>query len=212
MDHRIASAPPSKPESTSPKTETSVGNSPVTGRSNAATSEAGSGSRQQLAGREALSQAQSLWASGAHDMAISTLQDAIASVERNPQAASATTLVPMARELARMHLAEGQPAAAWDLLVRLEPFMGNQPELWALRANAAQRLGKHQDSVQSYTIALSARPGEQRWMLGAAVSMAALGQTTAAAEMAEKARTLGPVSRDVLAYLRQQGVPLTDRP
>jgi hypothetical protein len=30
--------------------------------------------------------------------------------------------------------------------------------------------------------------------------------------MADKARAVGPVSREVLAYLRQQGVPLTDRP
>lgn len=170
--------------------------------------------RQQQAGREALAQAQALWASGARDAAISSLQEAVAVAERGTQGVAGTSviLVPLVRELARMELAEGRPAAVWDLLQRLEPLLANQPELWALRANAAQRLGRHQDSVLAYTTALQTRPGEQRWLLGAAVSLAALGQTAPAADMAEKARTIGPVSREVLAYLRQQGVPLTDRP
>ena len=167
------------------------------------------GARQQQAGREALAQAQAMWASGARDSAISTLQEAVATAERG---AASATLVPMVRELARMELAEGRSAAVWELLTRLEPLLANQPELWALRANAAQRLGRHQDSVLAYTTALQSRPSEQRWLLGAAVSLAALGQTAAAAEMADKARAVGPVSREVLAYLRQQGVPLTDRP
>ncbi|WP_161499929.1 hypothetical protein [Rhodoferax sp. TS-BS-61-7] len=171
------------------------------------------GARQQQAGREALAQAQALWASGSRDTAISTLQEAVATAERSNQGGGiANTLVPMVRELARMELAEGRPAAVWDMLLRLEPLLANQPELWALRANAAQRLGRHQDSVFAYTTALQSRPSEQRWLLGAAVSLAALGQTAPAAEMADKARAVGPVSREVLAYLRQQGVPLTDRP
>ncbi len=168
--------------------------------------------RQQQAGREALAQAQALWASGARDTAISTLQEAVATAERSPAGTASANLVPLVRELARMELAEGRSAAVWELLTRMEPLLANQPELWALRANAAQRLGHHQDSVQAYTTALLSRPSEQRWLLGAAVSLAALGQTVPAAEMADKARSVGPVSREVLAYLRQQGVPLTDRP
>jgi tetratricopeptide (TPR) repeat protein len=170
--------------------------------------------RQQQASREALAQSQAQWASGARDAAILTLQEAVNTAERGGQgiAGASETVVPLVRELARMELAEGRPAAVWEMLVRLEPMLANQPELWAMRANAAQRLGRHQDSVLGYNNALQARPSEQRWLLGVAVSLAALGQTTSAAEMAEKARTVGPVSREILAYLRQQGVPLTDRP
>ncbi|MFY8043904.1 MAG: hypothetical protein ACOVOD_13365, partial [Rhodoferax sp.] len=170
--------------------------------------------RQQQAAREALAQSQAQWASGARDAAILTLQEAVTTAERGGQgiAGASETVVPLVRELARMELAEGRPAAVWEMLVRLEPILANQPELWAIRANAAQRLGRHQDSLVGYTTALQARPSEQRWLLGAAVSLAALGQTTSAAEMAEKARAVGPVSREILAYLRQQGVPLTDRP
>jgi hypothetical protein len=58
--------------------------------------------------------------------------------------------------------------------------------------------------------ALQSRPTEQRWLLGAAVSLAALGQIASSAEMAEKARAAGPISKDVQAYLRQMGVPLKD--
>jgi cytochrome c-type biogenesis protein CcmH/NrfG len=88
--------------------------------------------------------------------------------------------------------------------------LGREADIWAMRGNAAQRLGKHQDSVQAYTTALQLRPNEPRWMLGSAVSLAALGQTAQAAELADKARALGPISKEVLAYLRQAGVRLTE--
>jgi tetratricopeptide (TPR) repeat protein len=88
--------------------------------------------------------------------------------------------------------------------------LGNHADLWAIRANAAQRLGRHQDSVHAYMVALQSRPDEQRWLLGTAVSLAALGQISSATEMAEKARTIGPVSKDILAYLRQAGVTIRD--
>jgi MSHA biogenesis protein MshN len=90
----------------------------------------------------------------------------------------------------------------------LEPALSNQADLWAVRGNAAQRLARHQESVQAYFKALALRPNEPRWMLGAAVSLAALGQLDAAAEQAEKARAAGVVSPEILAYLRQAGVPL----
>ena len=67
---------------------------------------------------------------------------------------------------------------------------------------------EHADAVLAYQNALRLRPGESRWMLGAAVSLAAQGQASAAAEFAEQARALGAVSPDVLGYLRQAGVPL----
>lgn len=180
-----------------------------------ATDVAGVAQRQQQAARETLAQAQALWNSGARENAIALLQDALAAAERaaqtNAGAANNQTLVSILRELARMELAEGRASTVWDQLSRLEPLMANQPELWALRANAAQRLGRHQDSVLAYTTALQSRPNEQRWLLGAAVSLAALGQTSAAGDMAEKARAVGPVSKEVQIYLRQQGVPLADR-
>ena len=172
--------------------------------------------RQQQAGGDAIAQAQSLWNSGSHDAAMDLMQQSIAATERSLKAGTAagsstTVLVPLVREMTRMQLAEGRFGAVWELLTRLEPLLGNQADLWAIRANAAQRLGRHPDSVHAYMMALQSRPDEQRWLLGTAVSLAALGQTTSAAEMAEKARAVGPVSKDILAYLRQTGVPLREQ-
>lgn len=163
--------------------------------------------RQQQAARDALAQAQTLWNTSAQETAVSTLQAAVAVAERQD---SAGMLVPLVRELARMELALGRPAEVLELLVRLEPQLKNQPDLWAVRANAAQRLGRHQDSVLAYGVALQSRPAEARWLLGMAVSLAAMGQTTQAGVMVEKARASGPISAEVALYLRQQGVPMPD--
>lgn len=167
--------------------------------------------RQQNAAREALVQAQSLYSSGSADAAIGLLQDALTVAERATPAAPATVQLSLVRELARMELAQGRVPAVLELLGRVEPLLAGQADLWAVRANAAQRLGRHQEAVQFYATALQTRPAEQRWLLGSAVSLAALGQLTQAAELAEKARAIGPVSKDVLGYLRQQGVALPDK-
>jgi MSHA biogenesis protein MshN len=164
--------------------------------------------RQQQAARDALGQAQALWNSGSQDNAVTALQAAVAVAERQDNAG---LLVPLVRELARMELARGHPGAVLELLTRLEPQLADQPDLWAVRANVAQRLGRHQDSLLAYGVALQSRPTESRWLLGMAVSLAAMGQTSQASAMVDKARAVGPISPDVLQYLRQQGVPLPER-
>lgn len=164
---------------------------------------------------EALAQAQSLWSSGSHEAAIDFLREALAVAERANLAGmpsgNNSVLASLARELARMELAEGRVSQTLEMLARLEPALSGFPDVWALRGNAAQRLGRHQESAAAYLMALKLRPEEPRWMLGAAVSLAAQGQTAAAAELAEKARAGGVLSREVAAYLRQLGVPLRER-
>jgi tetratricopeptide (TPR) repeat protein len=154
--------------------------------------------QQQQAGKDAIAHAQGLWNAGSHESAIELMQDVLASAERAataaPTPANVQLLGQMVRELTRMQLMESRPAPVLELLTRLEPVLGNQADLWAVRANAAQRLGRHQDSVHAYMTALQSRPNEQRWLLGAAVSLAAF----------------GVVSKDVLAYLRQMGVLVKD--
>ncbi len=171
--------------------------------------------RQQQAGSDALAQAQSLWNSGSRDTALDLMQQSVSAAERSVKAGSSQAgnpvLLSLVRELTRMQLTESRYGPVADLLGRLEPVLGNPADLWAIRANAAQRLGRHQESVHAYMMALQSRPDEQRWLLGTAVSLAALGQTASAAEMAEKARAVGEVSREVLTYLRQMGVPLKDK-
>lgn len=218
-----ATAPASAPATTPVATTVDLPKARPTASASASTPATATGNnttpvlqRQQQAGGDALAQVQSLWNSGSHDAAMDLMQQSIAAAERGAKAGTAAApggnavLVPLVREMARMQLAEARYSAVWEMLTRLEPLLGNQADLWAIRANAAQRLGRHPDSVRAYMMALQSRPDEQRWLLGTAVSLAALGQTSSAAEMTDKARAVGPVSKDVLAYLRQAGVPLRD--
>ncbi|MBU0588405.1 MAG: hypothetical protein KJ852_04575 [Gammaproteobacteria bacterium] len=169
----------------------------------------------QVAALQVLAQAQSLWSSGGRDAAIDLMRKAVALAERSispaSEPAALSVFASLVRELTRMELLQGHVKDVWDLLVHLEPVVAGQADLWAVRGNAAQRLAKHQDSASSYQNALKLRPGEPRWMLGAAVSLAVQGQTGAAAELAEKARSSGVVNPEVVAYLRQLGVPLLER-
>jgi tetratricopeptide (TPR) repeat protein len=161
-----------------------------------------------------LTQAQSLWNAGSRDAANELLQHALLIAEHSagssPTPATMQLLATLAREQGRMQIAEGRPQAALDGLTRLEPSLSQDADAWAMRGNAAQRLSRHQESVRAYSAALQIRPNEQRWLLGAAVSLAALGQTANASDMAAKARALGPISKEVQTYLRQAGVSLNE--
>ena len=169
----------------------------------------------QDAALETVGQAQRLWAAGTRDAALELLREALQVLERSHGAELASTgsaaTLALVRELARMELAQGQPAAVLALLQRHQHLLAGRADLWAVRANAAQRIGQHNEASLAYHTALRIRPGEPRWMLGAAVSLAALGQVAAAAELAEQARAIEAVSPELLAYLRQLGVPLRDR-
>ncbi len=159
---------------------------------------------------DALAQAQSLWNAGSHMAAIELLSQALSRVESSTVSGAPVTgqsaLASLARELARMQLADGQVGQALALLKRLEPQLTQVADVWAMRGNAAQRLGQHAEATQSYQKAMALRPDEARWMLGAAVSLAAQGQTAAAGELADKARSMGALRPEVATYLRQLGV------
>lgn len=171
--------------------------------------------QREAAAQETLAQAQSLWNAGSREAAREMMREAVAVAERAYSAgalpAGSPVLAGLVRELARMELAEGRAGQVLELLTRLEPALSGQADLWAVRGNAAQRLGRHQESAQAYLMALKLRPNEPRWMLGAAVSLAAQGQPADAAEWAEKARGAGVVSPEISVYLRQLGVPLRER-
>lgn len=117
-------------------------------------------------------------------------------------------LLPLARELARMKMAQGQVEPALRMLTALEPQLAGVADIWATRANAAQRLGRHAESVQAYQSALSLQADEPRWQQGLAVSLAAQGRLDEAATWAEKARLAGGLRPEVAQYLRQLGVSL----
>ena len=168
--------------------------------------------RWQDAAMETMGQAQRLWSDGSADAATHLLRETLVALERSRAAelsgAGAVVGLALLRELVRMEVAQAKFSAVVASLKQHESLATGQADLWAVRAHAAQRTGQHQDSSQAYLRALQIRPGEPRWMLGAAVSLAAQGQTAAAAEMVERARAIETVSPELLAYLRQLGVPL----
>ena len=169
----------------------------------------------QDAALDVLTQALRAWNSGERAGALDMVREALGGIERTHGAelagAGSPVVLALVRELVRMELAQGQMASVLATLKRYERVVAGLPDLWAVRGNAAQRLGLHAESAQAYQLALKLRPTEPRWMLGAAVSLAAMGQTGAATELAEQARAVSVVSPEVLAYLRQAGVVLRDR-
>jgi Flp pilus assembly protein TadD len=171
--------------------------------------------RQQQATRDTLAQAQTLWNNGEQDAAFNLLTQAQETLERNvaksPTPAQQALLATTVRELTRFQIQQGRLASANANLVRLEPLLPKDADIWALRANLSQRLGRHADSLHAYLSALELRPDEPRWLLGAAVSLAATGQTSRAGELAAQAQQSGPIQRDIQQYLVQMGVPLKER-
>jgi MSHA biogenesis protein MshN len=157
------------------------------------------------AAQDVLSQAQERWTLGDRAQAIALLHSAIERLEASPTGNSAA-LATLVREYVRMTLVQGQTSAAWAVLSSVEQALADVADICALRGNVAQRLGLHPEAVRAYLKGLELRPDEPRWMLGAAVSLAAQGQVGPAAELAEKARLAGALRPDVANYLRQLGV------
>jgi len=152
--------------------------------------------------------AQTLWGDGDRSAALQLLKDAMQRLESAPGGQGDAATVALVREYARVGLLGGQTTEVLVTLERLQPQWAGVADIWAIRGNAAQRLGRHAQAVAAYQQALALNPNEPRWMLGAAVSMAALGQTGPAADLAEKVRSARALPPDVANYLRQLGVAI----
>lgn len=157
----------------------------------------------QVAFDETINIARSLWSEGNRASALNTLRDALLAAEstRNQRATAA-----LARELARLEVADNRAQTALELLKRLENLLGDDADAWSLRGNAEQRLALHADAVQSYLIALRIRPTEGKWMIGAAISLAAVGKLDEAQSWAERARERDAVTPAIASYLQQLGI------
>jgi len=157
--------------------------------------------------QEVLAQAQAQWSRGDHSGAVQLVRDLLARWPRD-EAQHVDLLAQAVREYARMTMAQERPTDALAMLVQWEKPLAPVADIWALRGQVAQRMGLHAPAVQAYTSALERSPGQARWMLAAAVSLAAQGQTAPAADLAEKARRVGFLPPDVANYLQQLGVVL----
>jgi tetratricopeptide (TPR) repeat protein len=156
-----------------------------------------------VAADETVLAARSLWNDGARPGALATLREALDGAEkaRNNRAAAV-----LARELARMEVADNRAQVARDLLKRLEPLLSDDADAWALRGNAEQRLALHTEAAASYLTALRMRSTEGKWMLGAAISLAASGKLEEAQVWVDRARERDAVTPTIAAYLQQLGI------
>ena len=155
-----------------------------------------------IAADETVAAALALWNEGSREDALATLRQALATAEpRNPPATRR-----LARELARLEVAGDRPDAALALLRRMEAALAEDADAWALRGNAAQRLSLHPEAASSYLAAVRLRPEEGKWMLGAAISLAADGKLAEARPWVERARERGALTPAISAYLRQLGL------
>ena len=157
----------------------------------------------QVAADETVRVARGLWNEGSRSAAMETLREALASAEaaRNTRA-----IAPLVRELARMQVADNHAQTGLDLLKRLENLLIDDADAWALRGNAEQRLALHNEAAESYLAALRLRPTEGKWMIGAAISLAASGRQDDARIWVERARERGAVTPTIAAYLQQLGI------
>ena len=157
----------------------------------------------QVATDETIAAVRALWNGGSRTGALATLRDALATAEaaRNDRATA-----PLARELARLEVADNRAQGALDLLRRLENLLGDDADAWALRGNAEQRLAMHAEATQSYLAALRMRPTEGKWMLGAAISLAASGKLDEAQTWVERARERDAITPTIATYLQQLGI------
>ena len=157
----------------------------------------------QVAADETVLAARGMWNDGSRASATATLREAL-TVSEATQNNRAT--VVLARELARLDVADNRAEDALGLLRRLQPVFGEDADAWALRGNAEQRLAMHAEAVQSYLAALRNRPTEGKWMLGAAISLAAIGNLDEAKAWADRARERGAITPIISAYLHQLGI------
>lgn len=156
-----------------------------------------------VAPEETIEAARALWREGAHEAAVTTLREAMAGAQSPGNGAAASQL---ARELARFEIADNHVQAALDLLKGHEAALHADAEAWALRGNAEQRLALHSDAADSYQMALRLRPGQGKWMLGAAISLAAQGHRGEAQAWVDQAQARGAVTPAIATYLRQLGL------
>lgn len=156
-----------------------------------------------VAADETVLAARALWNDGSRSAALITLREALVAAEksRNHRAT-----VALARELAGLEVADNRAQVALDLLRRLEPLLSDDPDAWALRGNAEQRLAMHAEAAGSYLAALRMKPTEGKWMLGAAISLAATGKLEEAQIWVERARERDAVTPMIGAYLQQLGI------
>jgi MSHA biogenesis protein MshN len=116
-------------------------------------------------------------------------------LQRLPQQPRLTLL------LARLEAETGDSAAALARLAQV-PSLGGDGQ--GLRGALLAREGRFDEALQAYEAAVRQQPGNASWWLGLGVALDAQGQGPLARQALQRARSLGSLRGDALAYVDQK--------
>jgi MSHA biogenesis protein MshN len=110
--------------------------------------------------------------------------------------------------LARLQLEFGDGAAATATLEQGLPAAGEDGPYNAFYAAVLQRAGRHDGALKHYLVALRSDPAMPNWLVGAGISMQALGRDTDAAEAFQRAKDGGQLPPAFASFVDQRLVQL----
>jgi MSHA biogenesis protein MshN len=106
--------------------------------------------------------------------------------------------------LVRVYMEQGDDEAALKIFETINPEKVNQAQYWGVRATLFQRLGRYQESRDSFVQALRSRPQELRWWLGLGISAEALQDWPVARDAYQRVAEQDYPDEHVVAYIRQR--------
>jgi MSHA biogenesis protein MshN len=138
----------------------------------------------------------SIWLQRANvERALSTLEEGRRIAPSDPELAIA---------VARLELERGNPQRAEDLLEQAASATQADPRSHAMHAVALQRLGRHDEAVAQFLLALQSNSGMPTWLVGLGISLRAIGKPTEAYEAFARARSTGLLSAELATFVDQQ--------
>jgi MSHA biogenesis protein MshN len=106
--------------------------------------------------------------------------------------------------LARLELEQGSAPSAMATLEKGLVHAGQDAQYNAFYAVLLQRAGRHDQAVTHYITALRADPSMPNWLVGAGISLQALGKNADALEAFVRARDGGRLQGTLFAFVEQR--------
>jgi MSHA biogenesis protein MshN len=106
--------------------------------------------------------------------------------------------------LARLELEQGDAGKAMKTLEEGLPAAAEDGQYNAFYAVLLQRAGRHDDAVRYFITALRSDPAMPNWLVGAGISLQAVGKSGDALEAFTRARDGGRLQGSVLAFVEQR--------
>lgn len=111
---------------------------------------------------------------------------------------------PLALQLARLAVADGDDATALAALTRASAAAAEDAEFRGLHAAVLARAGRHREAIGEYQAALRRVPGAGVWWMGLGLSLEAEGQVGEAREALRRARASGALSAELARFVDQR--------